>query len=272
VAFFIITWTFLGFMVSRLLQRNDIADLMWGTGITTLTLAIGLLTGTVPLNPTHWLTMTLVAVWGLRLTLYLAARNLPEPEDTRYAEWRKEWGPREPLIALARVFLLQTVLAVLVGAAAWAKLVNRSADTMPSAWDGITLGFALIGLSFEILADHQLMNYRSSRKASGQSGHGLLARGLWSCSRHPNYFGETVFWWGIALTGIHAGDWRMALGSIGGAALITFLLLRVSGITLTDRGMKSRRPEPEYRKYLEETPAFFPLPRFLRNRKKLNQS
>jgi len=270
--FFLVSWTFAGFMFSRLLRRNDIADLLWGSGIMLLSVSVAFLTGDAPLNLIQWVAISLVSLWGLRLTLFLAVRNLPEPEDSRYAAWRKEWGPREPVIALLRVFLLQTCLAIPVSAAAWAKLLERSPHAIPSVWDGMAVGAALIGLVIESVADLHLYLYRTRRRASGATGHGVLTTGLWSWSRHPNYFGESLFWWGIACIGIFSGTWIQALLSLAGAGLIHFLLLRVSGVIMTERGMKSRRQAPEFERYLQETPRFIPLPPSIRRFRGLDPS
>jgi steroid 5-alpha reductase family enzyme len=256
--YFVVGWTFCGFALSRALKRNDVADLLWGSGITFLIVSMGFLTGDAPLNPAQWLIMVLVTLWGSRLTLYLAIRNLPEPEDSRYAAWRLEWGKKEPLIALFRVFLLQSVFAVFVAAAGWGGLIDRTPE-LPLKGLHVILGFlSLTGLFIEAIADLQLMHFKSHQDPTHRS---VLNTGLWRYSRHPNYFGEALFW--LAITGLslsvatNAG-W-MLLAALG-SSFLTFLLLKVSGVTMTERGMRARRKSEDYESYINSTSPFIPLP------------
>ncbi len=85
-----------------------------------------------------------------------------------------------------------------------------------------------------------------------------MRSGLWAMSRHPNYFGEAVVWWGVGLLALPSGGWLSFVGPI----MITFLLLKVSGVALLDAAMVERRPA--YADYIATTPAFVPLPRRLR--------
>ena len=259
VAFFFVTiWGFLGFALSRILHRNDIADLLWGSGIALLTLAMGFLTSSEPLHLRQWLILLLVSGWGMRLTFFLGVRNLPEPEDSRYAAWRVEWGHKEPIIALFRVFLMQSVFAVVVGGAAWGGLLARASKAPVGLWEFFFFALALGGLTIESLADLQLYQFKKSKNRAPAE---VLQSGLWAWSRHPNYFGETLFWWATAALALFSVETSLQASIvIVGVLFITFLLLKVSGVPMTERGMSSRRKSDEYARYLSSTSPFVPLP------------
>ena len=118
--------------------------------------------------------------------------------------------------------------------------------------DYLGLAIAVFGLAFETIADLQMAAFQSHEKNKG----GVMNKGLWRYSRHPNYFGEFCIWWGIYLCAVAAGAWWTILGP----ALLTFFLLKVSGIGLSEKGITKRRPE--YQAYIDSTSAFLPrLPR-----------
>jgi len=103
----------------------------------------------------------------------------------------------------------------------------------------------------ESVADWQLHRFRRRSTTPGAT----MDRGLWSWSRHPNYFGESCLWWGLGLIASAApGGW---IGLVG-PALITFLLLRVSGVPMLEAGLLAR--QPGYADYVRRTSAFLPLP------------
>jgi steroid 5-alpha reductase family enzyme len=251
---FTAAWSSLGFLLSRRLRRNDVADLLWGSGIATLVWSFA--PGLSNLGLIQPLILVLVALWGVRLTAFLALRNLPEPEDSRYAAWRKEWGTREPWIAFLRVFTMQTVFALVVGMPAYLKLTHLSSAAPLTRIDAAFATLAFLGLLTEAVADAQLHRFRRSNP--GQ--HRLMDQGLWRYSRHPNYFGEIIFWWGICGLGISSLETGAIGGCLLGTAFITFLLLKVSGVPMTERGMAKRRGA-EYERYLAETSPLIPLPR-----------
>jgi steroid 5-alpha reductase family enzyme len=194
------------------------------------------------------LVVVLASVWALRLSLYIAARNAGRGEDYRYRKWREAGGSNFWWISFFKVFLLQAVLAWIVASPLLAAQTNSGAQSM--AWlvmTGALLWF--FGLIYEAVADRQLQRFKNDPNNQGQ----VLRRGLWSLSRHPNYFGEFVLWWGIGLVAAAVGGPLALLGP----ALLTFTLLRVSGVAMLDRELVGRRPG--YEQYIDETPAFFPV-------------
>jgi steroid 5-alpha reductase family enzyme len=192
--------------------------------------------------------VALVAAWALRLSGYLALRNWNAPEDHRYRAIRARNEPGFAWKSLYLVFLLQAVLAWLV-AAPLAGAIAPGPALGPIDAAGAVL--AAFGLGFEAIADAQLARFKADPAHRGR----VMDRGLWRYSRHPNYFGEFCVWWGFGLLALGAGAWW----TLFGPALMTLLLLKVSGVALLERDIGERRPG--YRDYVARTNAFFPGPR-----------
>ena len=195
-------------------------------------------------RPSSLLLVTLVALWSLRLSLHLTLRNAGKGEDRRYAAMRAA-NPRFNGQSLLTVFGLQAVLAWLISLPLAAAIVSPAA-LQPLHL--IAVALFLVGFAFEAVADWQLVRFKTEPDNKGR----VLDRGLWRYSRHPNYFGEAVIWWSFYLFALASGAAWTGFAPL----LMTFLLLKVSGITLLEKDIQSRRSE--YRRYQETTPAFFP--------------
>jgi steroid 5-alpha reductase family enzyme len=192
----------------------------------------------------------LCALWALRLGGYLAWRNAGHGEDPRYQAMRRYWGKRFPLISLATVFTFQGALQWVVSLPVQVGVVAPG-DAPLGLLDAVGALVFACGLAFETIGDAQLARF----KADAANGGRVMDRGLWRYTRHPNYFGDALAHWGlfaIALATPHG--WMTALSP----ALMTFLLLRVSGVALLERSIGKRRPE--YAEYQRRTSAFLPLP------------
>lgn len=193
------------------------------------------------------LVLALVTLWALRLSIHITVRNHGEPEDRRYQAIRANNQPHFWFKSLYIVFGLQAFLAWIVALPA----VAAAASPAPLGWlDLAAVAVWAIGMAFEVVGDWQLMRFqrqRSSRDA-------VLDTGLWRYTRHPNYFGEALLWWGVFLFALAAGAWWAIVSPI----LMTFLLLRVSGVALLEKDIADRRPA--YRAYVERTSAFVPAP------------
>jgi steroid 5-alpha reductase family enzyme len=203
---------------------------------------------------TAWL-LLLVALWSLRLSGYIAWRNHGQPEDRRYQQIRARNQPHFAFKSLYLVFGLQAAIAWIVSAPLLAALGSARA----LGWLDM-LGIALwsFGWLFETIADAQLARFRKARamQPAGSSAPRILDTGLWRYSRHPNYFGECCLWWGFYLIATSAGAWWTIFSPL----VMTFLLLRISGVALLDKSMQEKHPA--YRDYIARTNAFFPgLPR-----------
>lgn len=193
------------------------------------------------------LVLLLVAVWSLRLSVYLAARNWNAPEDRRYRAIRERNEPGFAWKSAYLVFGLQAVLAWLISA----PLAASVASAAPiGALDAIGAVLTVFGIAFETVADAQLARFKAEPTNAGR----VMESGLWRYTRHPNYFGEFCVWWGLYAIALGAGAWWTLFSPL----LMTVLLLRVSGVALLEKDIAERRPA--YRNYAARTNAFFPGP------------
>ncbi len=195
------------------------------------------------------LVAVLVTVWGTRLGVHLAVRNLGHGEDFRYQAFRRRWGSRFGLVSLATVFGLQAALAWIVSLPIQAAMADGG---RPGWLAAIGMGVWCLGLFFETVGDLQLARFRRDPSSQGK----VMDRGLWRFTRHPNYFGDFAVWWGHFLVAIAA--WASVWTVIGPIVMST-LLLRVSGVTLLEKTLSKHRPG--YAEYAARTNAFFPGPR-----------
>ena len=198
-------------------------------------------------GPRATLLLVLVGLWALRLFVYITWRNWGEDEDRRYQQIRANNQPNFELKSLFIVFVLQGVIAWLI------SLPLLAGFASPVALNGFDyLGIALwaTGMVFEAGGDYQLARFKADPANRGK----VMDRGLWRYTRHPNYFGNACIWWGFGLMGVAAGAWWALLSPV----LMTFLLLRVSGVSLLEQDIGERRPA--YADYIERTSAFVPLP------------
>ena len=233
-------------LVSLRLKNASIADIFWGLGFVLVSwLTFFRVDGYVGRK---LLICLLVTIWGVRLSIYIARRNYGQPEDRRYKAWRAEHGKDFWWVSFFTVFGIQGVLLWLISLVTQAGQLSRIPDRM--VWlDMLGLLLWLVGFYFEAVGDLQLSRFRSDPQNRGR----VMQTGLWSYSRHPNYFGETLIWWGLFLITLST---PMSLWTILSPITITFLLLKVSGVTLLEKTMVDSRPE--YREYKKRTNAFFP--------------
>jgi len=231
-------------LISVLLKNASIVDIFWGIGFIIVTwIAFKFSQGYLPRKQ---LITALVTTWGLRLAIHIGTRNWGKPEDFRYAAWRKENGARWWWFSFFQVFLLQGFLLWIISF----PLIAAQTSGFPAILtplDFIGASIWTLGLIIESLADSQLMRFKSDPKNQGK----LLTSGLWKYSRHPNYFGEAVVWWGFFIIALAAGAWWTIFSPI----LMTILLLNVSGVAMLERTMKAK---PGYEDYMKKTNAFFP--------------
>jgi steroid 5-alpha reductase family enzyme len=201
-----------------------------------------------PLSLKGTLVLVLVAIWALRLSIYITARNWGEPEDYRYQSIRANNEPHFAFKSLYIVFGLQGVLAWLIALPLLPAITSDSAFN----WiDGVAAALWLIGFVFEAGGDYQLSRFKARADSKGQ----VLDSGLWRYTRHPNYFGDFCIWWSFYLFALSSGGWW----SIASPLLMSVLLLKVSGVAMLEKTITDRRPE--YAEYIHRTNAFFPGPR-----------
>jgi len=230
------------------LRDASIADVAWGPAFALVAwLAVAV---TPAPGPRALLAAGLTSLWAARLALHLHARRRScGGEDRRYAAMRASAGPRFAGRSLVTVFLLQAGLAFVVSLPLQAASALGSAALL-GPLDAVGVALFATGFALEALADRQLARFRAEAASAGA----VMDRGLWRWSRHPNYFGDAVLWWGLGLLGLASG----AAWSLAGPALMTLLLRRVSGVTLLESTIGERRPG--YAQYVARTSAFVPLP------------
>lgn len=190
----------------------------------------------------------LVAVWGSRLAVYILIRHRGKGEDFRYARWRNEWGKWFILRSFFQIFMLQGLLLLIISYPV--ILVNHSSGEGLGLLDYIGILVWLIGFFFEAVGDYQLSRFKKKSENKGK----IMTEGLWRYTRHPNYFGEAVMWWGIFLIALSV---RYGWTSVISPIVITFLLLRVSGVIMLE---KKYEDNEAYAAYTRRTNAFLPWP------------
>jgi steroid 5-alpha reductase family enzyme len=232
-------------LVSLQLRNSSIVDIFWGTGFVISNWVYFALT------PQGFLLRklligALVTIWGLRLSIHILRRNWGKPEDFRYQKWRNEAGSKWPWQSYLRVFLLQGLLMWIISA----PLLVAQRAGLPdhlTFLDVLGAFVWLVGFFFESMGDLQLIRFKANPANKGK----VLDSGVWRYTRHPNYFGDAAQWWGYYLIALGAGGWW----SIFSPILMTFMLLRVSGVALLEKTLETR---PGYKEYIASTSAFFP--------------
>jgi steroid 5-alpha reductase family enzyme len=235
-------------VLSVRLRDASIVDICWGPGFVLLAWLYAALFDAFTPRPV--LVGVLVTLWGVRLAVHIFRRH--RGEDPRYAAMRAARGPAFWWRSLLVVFWLQAVILWFV---ALPLLVTAAAPGPPAVTITDVLGVVLFatGFAFEAIGDAQLARFRSDVSNRGT----VLDTGLWRYTRHPNYFGDALLWWGVYLIALSApGGWI----TIASPLVMTLLLLRVSGVTLLERGLSASKPG--YAEYVARTSAFVPwMPR-----------
>ena len=233
------------FAVAVYKKRNDVADIAWGPGYILICCYLFITQKQVPVS---LLLYTLVTIWGVRLCLHIYNRNKNKKEDFRYLQWRQQWGKLFYLRSYLQVFLLQGIILLLIISPVMFAAINA-----PEQWNvftGIGLCCWLVGFYFQAVADYQLSVFVKKRKGKNE----IMETGLWKFSRHPNYFGELMMWWGIFIIIIPIPN---SLWFISSPLTITGLLLFVSGIPLLE---KKQDGNPAFEAYKKRTSALIPMP------------
>ena len=232
------------FIVALAKKNNGVVDIAWGLGFILVSSVVFVVFGRG--RARQWLALTLILVWGGRLALHIYARNRGREEDFRYAAWRRQWGNYIVIRSFGQIVMLQGLLMLLVVAPVlW--IVGQEQPPL-DLLDGLGALVWLGGFLFETVGDRQLAAFVKDPAHRGQ----LMTRGLWSITRHPNYFGEAALWWGMGIMALSAP--RGWLGLIG-PMVITFLLLFVSGVPLLEKKYRGR---PDFEEYKKRTPLLFP--------------
>ncbi len=233
-------------IISVIIKNVSIVDLFWGFGFV-LTAGFYFLK-TAGFEKRKIILLILVTIWGLRLSIYLALRNIGKGEDFRYKQFRKNYGEnRYWWISFFQTFLLQGVLMWLISAPLLGAQYYGNTNSL-NVLDFAGIVFWIIGFSFEAGGDFQLARFKAVPENKGK----VLNTGFWKYTRHPNYFGDSSGWWGYGLICLAAGSYLPVLGSI----IMTALIIKVSGVALLEKSLKEQKPE--YKEYIQKTSAFLP--------------
>ncbi|HSO88728.1 MAG TPA: DUF1295 domain-containing protein [Draconibacterium sp.] len=241
VVFFTLVW-----VLSVFIKNASIVDIFWGLGF--VLAATFYFIATPGISTIKIITMALVVLWGLRLSMHIFFRNAGKPEDYRYQQFRKNYGEKRYWwFSYFQVFLLQGFLVWIISAPLLA--INYFSGENPfGILDILGILIWLVGFTFEAGGDWQLNRFKADPANKGK----LLTTGFWKYTRHPNYFGDAAVWWGFAVLSVASGCYLPVLSSV----LMTWLIVKVSGVAMLERTMKNTKPG--FEEYVKRTSAFVP--------------
>ena len=234
------------FLLALWRKDNSIVDVAYGLAFVLVAWSGLLVFGSG--HARQWLIVMLVTVWGVRLAVHIFLRKRGEGEDFRYRQWRESWGKTFVWRSFLQVFMLQGAVIYLVALPLLLVIDNPGARL--GFLDLAGLMVWLVGFGFEAVGDWQLLQFKRNPANQGK----VIQHGLWRYTRHPNYFGEALLWWGIFLIAVSTG---YGIWAIISPLLIDFLLLKVSGIPMLEAKYEKH---PEFIAYKARTNAFFPWP------------
>lgn len=235
-------------LISVRIRNAGIVDVFWGFGfvlvaLTAFTLGDGY-------APRRWLVLALAALWGMRLAVHLGLRNIGKPEDFRYRHMRQRSKGNFAMESLVRVFAVQALAMWTVSLPL--QFAQAAGTPERLTWlDALGAGLWVVGFAFEAIGDAQLRRFKADPSNAGT----VMDRGLWRYTRHPNYFGDAVLWWGFFVIALNSPDgWWTIVSPV----LMTFVLAKISGVPILEKHLIKTRPG--YAEYVRRTSALFPLP------------
>ncbi len=231
-------------IVSIILKKTSIIDVAWGIGFIFVAFIAFFYNGNF--YPRSLLVLTLVFLWGIRLAYYIFLRNKGKKEDFRYQRAKEKWGKAFWWKSYLLIFLLQGFVMLIVTFSFQFTLTYT--DNSIYLLDIIGFIIWLLGFYFETKGDWELYVFKSNYQNKGR----VLKSGLWSLTRHPNYFGESLMWWGVFIISLNI---NLGIITIISPVAITFSLLKVSGVKMLENMYKDNF---EYQEYIKNTPEFFP--------------
>jgi steroid 5-alpha reductase family enzyme len=244
----------IAYVISLVRKDNGTADIAYGWGF----VLVAWTTYALGLHSTIGLFLSvLTTIWAARLSIRIYLRSQGKPEDFRYKKWREEWGDTFLMRSFLQVYMLQG--AVIFFVVLPVSLLNLYGSLFGLTAFAVDIGYLgliiwLKGFIFEVVGDWQLARFMKGPENKGK----IMDRGLWHFTRHPNYYGESLMWWGIALTSfavlMHTSPVLAVLGFIG-PVLITTMLLKVSGVPMLEAHFAGN---PAWEAYKAKTSVFIP--------------
>jgi steroid 5-alpha reductase family enzyme len=242
---FVIQWVV--FVPSYLLQTERLFDLTGG--LTYITVAVVAVLLSESPDTRAWLLAAMVAVWAVRLSSYLFLRIRKAGADKRFDDIKPSF-PR-----FLNTWTLQGLWVTITASAALAAITSTTRVELGTV-TAIGLVVWVVGIGLEIVADAQKSRFRADPANKGR----FIHTGLWSWSRHPNYFGEILLWVGVAVVALPAlrgWQWVALLSPV----FVALLLLRVSGVPMLEKAADERwGGQPDYEAYKSGTSLLVPLP------------
>lgn len=235
------------FFVALWRKNNGIADIGYGGGF--ILVIASTIVSSSPQSFAQGLFVILPFVWGIRLAVRIYLKNKNKPEDFRYKAWRDAWGSLFAVRSFFQIYMLQGFIIFIVASPVILALVYGEAVIYTPLF---ILGFLLwcVGFFFESVGDYQLDQFIANPSNKGK----ILMSGLWKYTRHPNYFGESMMWIGVSIIALSFTS--VAVLGIVSPILITFLLLKVSGVPMLEKRWEGNK---EWEVYKKKTSVFFPL-------------
>lgn len=233
-------------LAARRAGRYSVVDTTWGLALAAVAITAAVAGCLLDSGASwrSWLLAGLVAIWGVRLSWHMHRRNAGHGEDPRYAELLADASPLQRVI---KVWVTQGAAVLLVGLP-----TAVAAVTTGGWWPLVVVGVALwvVGVLFEAVGDAQLARFKADPANRGR----IMDRGLWSWTRHPNYFGDACVWWGVWLVALTT-TWSLA--TVVSPLAMTYFLVFATGARLLERHMAGR---PGWAEYAARTSMFVPLP------------
>ncbi len=236
------------FVVAHFLEDNSIVDVFWGPGF--VVIAAFTLMEAPGWDVRKWVVSFLVFLWGVRLAFHILMRNRKKGEDFRYRQWRQTWK-HFVIRSFFQIFLLQGLFMLIISAPIW--FINSMPNAPLTVLDNIGLILFGVGFFFEVIGDMQLTVFKKDPANKGK----IITTGLWSMTRHPNYFGEALIWLGLSF---YAFSLPLGWITLISPVTITVLLRFVSGVPMLE---KKYRDHPDWPEYARKTAPFVPFVRFL---------
>ena len=233
------------FIAAQIKKDNSIVDIGWGIGF--ILIALVLLAGKDSADLKELIITAMIIIWGSRLAFHIFIRARGKGEDFRYAQWRKDWGEKASVNSFFKVFMLQGILMIFISLPIQVVFNGGKNELNIISLIGLIIFFS--GFLFESIGDYQMYRFKKKPENKGK----IITSGLWKYTRHPNYFGEALLWWGI---GIYSYGSELFLLSLAGPLLINLLLVFVSGVPMLEKKYEGNK---EWESYKSKTPAFIPF-------------